>query len=55
MGRRVVVEVREDIHKELRKIAVANDLKLHVLANALLEDCLSDEDSVKNLLKRLML
>ena len=55
MSRRVVVEVREDVHKELRKIAVANDLKLHVLANALLEDYLLDEEGVRNLLKRLKL
>ena len=53
MSKRVVVEVREDFHKELRKLAVINDLRLHVLTNALLEDCLSDEERVKILLKRL--
>ncbi len=53
MSKRVVVEVREDLHKELRKIAVLNDLHLHVLTNALLEDYLSNEERVKVLLKRL--
>ncbi len=53
MSRRVVVEVREDLHKELRKIAVINDLKLHAVTNALLEDCLKDEERVRTVLKRL--
>lgn len=52
-SRRVVVEVRADLHKELRKIAVLNDLKLYTVTNALLEDCLSDEEHIKALLKRL--
>ena len=55
MSRRVVVEINEDLHRELRKIAVINDLKLHVLTNALLKDCLSDTEHVKILLKRLKL
>ena len=53
MGNRVVVEIREDLHKELRKTAVLNDLKLHVLTNALLEECLSKEENVKSIIKRL--
>lgn len=53
MNKRVVVEVREDLHRELRKLAVLNDLKIYVLANAILEECLSDEAGVKQLLKKL--
>jgi hypothetical protein len=53
MSRRVVVEVRENIHKELRKTAVLNDLKLHVLANALLEDRVFDRQYMEALIKRL--
>jgi hypothetical protein len=53
MSRRVVVEIQPDLHKELRKLAVLNDLKIYVLSNAILEDYLSDEARVKALLKRL--
>jgi tripartite-type tricarboxylate transporter receptor subunit TctC len=53
MSKRVVVEVRRELHKELRKLAVMNDLKVYVVTNAILEDYLSNEELVKNLLKRL--
>jgi hypothetical protein len=52
VSKRVVIEIRADLHKELRKLAVLNDLKIYVLANAMLEDCLSDEARLKALLKR---
>jgi hypothetical protein len=51
LSKRVVVEVRQDLHKELRKIAVLNDLKIYELANTILEACLSDEEHLKELLK----
>ena len=53
MNKRVVVEVREDLHHELRKLAVLNDLKVYVLVNTILEEFLSDEVRVKQLLKKL--
>ena len=53
MSRRTVIEVRSDLHRELRKIAVLNDLRIYVLANAVLEDYLSNEERVKMLIKRL--
>lgn len=53
MSKRVVIEIRPDLHKELRKIAVLNDLKTYVVANAIIEDYLSDEARVKALLKRI--
>ena len=53
MSRRTVVEVQPDLHRELRKLAVLNDLKIYILVNAILEDYVSDEIRVKALLKRL--
>ena len=53
--RRVVVEVSGDVHRELRKLALLNDLKIYELTNALLEDCLQDEEHTKQLIKRLKL
>jgi hypothetical protein len=53
--RRVVVEVREDLHSELRKLALLNDLRIYELANALIEEALEDKERVKALIKRLKL
>ncbi len=54
-SRRTVIEVREDLHREIRKLALLNDLRIYVLANAIIEDCLKDEERVKALIKRLKL
>ncbi len=54
-GRRTVVELREDLHRELRKLALLNDLRIYVLVNAVVEDFLKDQESVKALIKRLRL
>jgi len=51
--RRTVVEVRDDLHRELRKLALLNDLRIYELANAVLEEALKDEERVKALIKRL--
>lgn len=53
--RRTVVEVREDLHKEIRKLALLNDLRIYELANAIIEEFLKDEEEVKVLVKRLRL
>lgn len=53
--RRTVVEVREDLHKEIRKLALLNDLRIYELANAIIEEFLKDEEKVKVLVKRLRL
>ncbi|MCS7114545.1 MAG: hypothetical protein N0A00_03970 [Candidatus Bathyarchaeota archaeon] len=53
--RRTVVEVREDLHREIRKLALLNDLRIYVLANAIIEEFLKDEERVKALVKRLRL
>jgi hypothetical protein len=52
-NRRVVVEVREDLHREIRKQAVLNDVKIYELANAIIEDFLKDEEQTKRLIKKL--
>jgi hypothetical protein len=51
--RRVVVEVRCDLHRELRKLALLNDLRIYVLVNGVLEDFLGDEERVRVLVRRL--
>ncbi len=53
MSRRVVVEIQPNLHRELRKLAVLNDLKIYVLTNAIIEDSLSNEERAKQLIKRL--
>ena len=53
--RRVVVEVREDLHRELRKYALLNDLRIYEFVNALIEEALKDEERVKALIRRLRL
>jgi hypothetical protein len=53
--RRTVIEVREDLHREIRKLALLNDLRIYVLANAILEEVLKDEERVKALIRRLRL
>jgi len=42
--RRTVVEVRDDLHRELRKLALLNDLRIYVLVNAIIEEALRDGD-----------
>jgi hypothetical protein len=54
-SRRTVVEIREELHREIRKLAIINDLKIYVLTNAIIEDFLSDQERVKALVKRLKL
>lgn len=54
-SRRTVVEVREDLHRELRKLALLNDLRIYVLVNALIEEALKEQERIKALIKRLKL
>jgi hypothetical protein len=51
--RRTVVEVREDLHGALRRLALLNDLRIYELVNGLIEEALRDEERVKALIKRL--
>jgi hypothetical protein len=51
----VVVEVREDLHREIRKYALLNDLRIYELTNAVIEEFLKDEERVKALIRKLRL
>ena len=53
--RRVVVEIREDLHQELRKTAILNDMKLYSLVNAIIEQTLNDPERLKIMVKILKL
>lgn len=48
-----MVEVREDLHREIRKLAILNDLRIYELTNAMLEDYLKDQERVKELIRRI--
>jgi hypothetical protein len=52
-NRRVVVEIREDLHREIRKQAILNDIRIYELTNAIVEEFLKDEEHVKALIKKL--
>lgn len=52
---RTVVEIREDLHREIRKLALLNDLRIYELTNAIIEDCLREPERVKALIKKLRL
>ena len=49
----MVVEVREDLHQELRKTAIINEMKLYSLVSAIIEETLNDQEKMKTLLKKL--
>jgi hypothetical protein len=51
--RRVIVEVTVPIHRELRKLAMLNDLRIYEITNAMLEAYLKDEERVGALVKKL--
>ena len=50
--RRVLVEIREDLHQELRKTAIMNELKLYSLVNAIVEEALNDQEKLKVVIRR---
>jgi len=52
-NRRTVIEINADLHQQIRKLAILNDLKIYVLANAIIEDALSDQEKIAALIKRL--
>lgn len=54
-GRRTIVEVRDDLHREIRKLAILNDLHIYELTNAIIEEFLGDQERVKALIKKLRL
>ena len=54
-NRRAVIEIHVDLHQQIRKLAILNDLKIYVLANAIIEDVLSDQEKTAALIKQLKL
>jgi hypothetical protein len=54
-SRRTMVEVLEGLHREVRKLALLNDLKIYVLVNGIIGEFVGDEDKVKALIRRLKL
>ncbi len=54
-SRRTVVEVRDDLHREIRKLALLNDLRIHELVNAMLEEYLKDQERMAALIRKLRL
>jgi len=53
--KRTVVEVRNDLHKEIRTLALLNDLRIYELANAIIEEALADQENLKLLIKKMKL
>ena len=54
-GKRTVVEVCDDLYREIRKLVLLNDLRIYEVANAVIEEFLRDEERVKVLIRRLKL
>jgi len=54
-SKRTVVEVRDDLHGEIRKLALLNDLRIYELTNAIIEEALKDQEKVKALIRELKL
>lgn len=52
-SRRAVVEIRADLHREIRKQAILNDVRIYELTNAIIEEIIRNEESVKRLINRL--
>ncbi len=53
--RRTVIEVRADLHKQIRKLALLNDIRIYALANAIIEETLKDPKRTNALIKTLKL
>jgi hypothetical protein len=54
-NRRAVIKIHADLHQQIRKLAILNDLKIYVLANAIIEDVLNGQEKTAALIKRLKL
>ena len=52
---RTVIEVRADLHKQIRKLALLNDLRIYALANAIIEETLEDSERTNASVKTLKL
>jgi len=53
--KRTVLEVRDDLHREIKRLALLNDIKIHELTNAMIEQSLRDQEQVRALIRKLKL
>lgn len=51
-NRRTIVEIREDLHHEIRKLALLNDLRIYELTNMIIEEALGDDEKMKLLINK---
>jgi hypothetical protein len=51
--RRAVLEVHEDLHREIRKLALLNDLRIYELTSAILKEFLGNQEQIKTLVRKL--
>lgn len=54
-SRRTVVEVRNNLHREIRKLALLNDLRIYELTNAIIEEAVANQEKMKLLIKKMKL
>ena len=54
-SRRTVVEVRDDLHREIKKLALLNDLRIYELTNAIIEEAVKNPEKMKLLIKTMKL
>lgn len=52
-SRRTVVEVRDDLHRQIGKLALLNDLRIYQLTNVIIEESLKGQDGIRVLIRRL--
>jgi len=50
---RTVVEIRDDLHSQVKRLALLNDLRIHELTNVIIADFLQDAERVKTTIKKL--
>lgn len=50
---RTVVEIRDELHGQIKRLALLNGLRIHELANAVVADFLIDPQRVRAIVKRL--
>ena len=49
-SKRTVVDIRDELHREIRKLALLNDLRIYQVANAIIEEFLKDREKARVLL-----
>ena len=52
---RTVVEIRDELHGQIKRLALLNDLRIHEVANAAIANFLHDEQKIKATIMELRL